>query len=331
MFWLRWIARIVTCAFLIVREVRGLVSDLSSPKPPITSKPSKKAIPQMINITPKEAKAPVQDLVQMQIDMEKMFHKNQLIPRIRKFFEESDIPFAQGAIEAKLDIDFCYSLLIQMSLHKRANISTLVGLLRRYFKKEVNSAQCCADAILKAAEADFVDYDPLSRLFIVKWDITPEVQAELDTFQFPLPMIVPPNKLEGNINCGYYTVKESALLKDNHHDGYICHQHLNKMNQIPLRINGKTALLVRNKWKNLDRMKEDESIADFKKRLKAFDKYNRSAHDVHAHLEIAGGTFYLVHSFDKRGRTYPKGYHVSYQGNGWNKAVIQFADEEVTE
>ena len=41
-------------------------------------------------------------------------------------------------------------------------------------------------------------------------------------------------------------------------------------------------------------------------------------------------TFYLPHKYDKRGRTYCQGYHVSYQGAAWNKAVIEFANEEVT-
>ena len=39
-------------------------------------------------------------------------------------------------------------------------------------------------------------------------------------------------------------------------------------------------------------------------------------------------TFYLTHAYDKRGRTYAQGYHVSYQGNDWNKACVQFGRAE---
>jgi DNA-directed RNA polymerase len=44
-----------------------------------------------------------------------------------------------------------------------------------------------------------------------------------------------------------------------------------------------------------------------------------------------GNRFYLTHRYDKRGRTYAQGYHVNTQGNCWNKAVIELADEEVVE
>jgi DNA-directed RNA polymerase len=44
---------------------------------------------------------------------------------------------------------------------------------------------------------------------------------------------------------------------------------------------------------------------------------------------MAGGNrFWLTHKYDKRGRTYCQGYHVSYQGNDYNKACIEFADGE---
>ena len=46
-------------------------------------------------------------------------------------------------------------------------------------------------------------------------------------------------------------------------------------------------------------------------------------------LVNAGNRFFLTHAYDKRGRTYAKGYHVNYQGNDWNKATICFAEGEI--
>jgi DNA-directed RNA polymerase len=48
-------------------------------------------------------------------------------------------------------------------------------------------------------------------------------------------------------------------------------------------------------------------------------------------LEEYGNEFYLTHRYDKRGRVYCQGYHISYQGNAWNKSVIELADKEIIE
>jgi DNA-directed RNA polymerase len=89
--------------------------------------------------------------------------------------------------------------------------------------------------------------------------------------------------------------------------------------------------MIKNEWKGLDKPKEDEDYKEYQKRVKQFEKYDRTAKDVMTHLEIADNEFYLTHKYDKRGRIYCQGYHVNYQGTPWNKAVIQFANEEIVE
>jgi DNA-directed RNA polymerase len=39
--------------------------------------------------------------------------------------------------------------------------------------------------------------------------------------------------------------------------------------------------------------------------------------------------FWLTHRVDKRGRLYAMGYHTSTQGNAFQKASIEFANEEI--
>lgn len=87
--------------------------------------------------------------------------------------------------------------------------------------------------------------------------------------------------------------------------------------------------MVKNKWKNLDKPKSGETREDFEKRRKAFLKYDKVAKDVIGLLIQEGNEFYLTHKYDKRGRVYCQGYHVTYQGAAWNKAVIEFADKEL--
>lgn len=271
------------------------------------------------------------DMKQYQIDMEKLFHKNQLIPRIKSEFTSVDDNYFKKIMDkANINHDFGFDLLVQMALHKRTTITVLVGILRRHFKSYHNGSQMTADEILKCTEADLVDWHPTLRMFIVRYDISQDVQDDLDRYQYPLPMIIEPKEIKTNEDTGYFTSRNSVILKHNHHNDDVCLDHLNKMNRIKFTINFDTADMIKNKWRNLDKPKPGEDRKEFQKRVKAFEKYDRTAKDVMNHLAVAGNEFYLTHKYDKRGRVYSQGYHVSYQGAPWNKAVIEFVNKEVT-
>jgi len=260
-----------------------------------------------------------------QIELERLFSKNQLLPRIRAEFSTcKDVDFTGYLTERHIPIGFGIDLLAQMALHKRVNLPTLIGVLRHHF----DDSQITADMILKCAEADLVDWSPVLRMLIVKFTITHDVQMELDRFQYPLPMVVRPRMIQDNHDTGYMLGKGSVILKRNHTDDDVCLDHLNRMNKVPFTINMGTALMVRNQWRNLDRAKEGETKQDFERRKKAFEKYDRTAKDVMALLMQFSDRFWFTHRYDKRGRVYCQGYHVNYQGTPWNKAVVEFADKE---
>ena len=314
---LRLILGIIMGLTSLVREVRQLLSSIK-----VDNK-----LPYFIREY-KQIEAEPLNMEQVQIDMEKLFHKNQLHPRIKAEFTSADLPFRDVMVKHGLDPQFGFDLLVQMVLHKRAGLPVLVGILRKHFKGD---NQACADALLLACQIDLVDWNPATEQFIVKYDITQDVQDDLDRYQFPLPMIVEPRELKTNSDTGYFTSRNSVILKNNHHDEDVCLDHLNHMNRIKLTLNNEVASFIENSWRNLDKPKPGEDRKDFDKRKKAFEKYDRTARDVMAHLEIAGGEFYLTHKYDKRGRVYCQGYHVNYQGNTWNKAVIEFAQAEMVE
>jgi hypothetical protein len=276
----------------------------------------------------KNAGMHIDKALEFQIDIEKLFHKNQLFPRIRgEFVDCEEFDFAAHMRKHGIEKEFGFDLLVQMVLHKRAHLPTLVGSLRKHFDGD---CQKTADELLKCLEADLVDWAPVPKQFIVKFGISADVQEDLDRYQYPLPMVFPPKKLESNRDTGYYTSRNSAILRDNHHDGDICLDHLNAVNQIKFRINLQVATKVKNSWRNLDKPKLDEDVSEYQKRVKAFEKYDRTAFDVMQHMGLASeGEFYLTHKYDKRGRTYCQGYVVNYQGTAWNKAVIEFANQEV--
>lgn len=263
-----------------------------------------------------------------QMELERLYNKNQLIPRIRSEFQNCDVfDFGKYLAECNIPEAFGFDLLTQMVLHKRANLPTLVGVLRHHF----NDSQATADMIYRAAECDLVDYNVPLQVFIMKFNISADVQEELDKFQFPLPMVVRPMPVRNNRQTGMLCSGGSIILRNNHHNDDVCLDHINRVNGIRFKINHDTAKMVKNKWRNLDKPKDGETREDFERRRRAFQKYDRVAHDVIDLLVQEGNEFYLTHKYDKRGRIYCQGYHVTYQGAPWNKAVIEFADKEVIE
>lgn len=263
-----------------------------------------------------------------QLEMETLFSKHQVLPFLRQQCIEAG--FDKDLQEVNIPVPFGLALMSQMILHKRANLETLVGLLFHYFDsdEEESAHQKCANMLRTAAEEDVVDYDDETKVFIVLHDIDDPTQMMLNQFQYPLPMIEEPEPVIHNKQTGYRSIPGSLLLKNNHHDADICLDHINRMNKIPLRLNPDIVAFVQNQWKNIDHLKPDESVQDFKKRQKAFAKYDRTSRDVLTALMAAGDRFWLTHRYDKRGRTYAQGYHVNYQGNDWNKACIEFAEGE---
>lgn len=261
-----------------------------------------------------------------QKDLETLYSKYQLIPTIKREFIEAGV--TEEITKAGLPVGFGLDLLVQLYLHKRASISTMVGILKHHFESDEKPAQACADAIWVAVEADLCDWDVMSRVLIVIWEMDEETEAMIDRFQYPLPMIEPPRIVKNNRQTGYQTIHGSLILKKNHHDDDICLDHINRVNAMPLALNMDVVAFVQNQWKNLDKPKEHETFQEYKKRKDAFEKYDETSRDVIAALMAQGNEIYLTHKYDKRGRTYAQGYHISYQGNDWCKAVVEFAHAE---
>lgn len=264
-----------------------------------------------------------------QLELERLFNKNQTLERLRKeFLECEDFDFVAYMESHDIDSDFGLDLLVQMALHKRTTLPIMVSILRHHFDGE-DASQLTADMILKAAEADLVDWHPIYRQLIVVFDTPADVQEELDRFQYPLPMVVHPKKLADNRDTGYFLSRNSVILRKNHHEEDVCLDHLNRMNHIKFSIDHDTANMIANRWKNLDKAKPNETEQDFQKRVRAFEKYDRTAKEVLYLLLTYGNEIYLTHKYDKRGRTYCQGYYVTYQGAPWNKAVLELADKEI--
>lgn len=278
--------------------------------------------------------------IQTQLNLEELFNANQTLPRIREIFRD---PTVVEHCEANdIPVDFAVDCLAQMVLHKRAKLSTLVGILRHHFQEDrdaiptTEELQSCADMLMHMAACHLLTWDNLAGQMIMILDVTQDVYDDLDRYEHPLPMVIPPQRIQTNKDKGYYSrlsSRGSVILgrATNHHDDDVCLDHLNRVNQVPMTINTETMNMVQNKWRHLDQQKDGESREKYEKRVRAFEKFDRTAKDVLAHLYVAGNRFYLTHNYDTRGRCYARGYHVNPQGNGWSKAVVEFADPELVE
>ena len=269
--------------------------------------------------------------IQNQIDLEVLYAKNQTLTRIKSEFRISDV--TEHCLQHEVSLDFALDLMAQMVLHKRAPMSVLVGILHHHFgdDAEVQDLQACADMIWKAAEVDIIDFDQLAWQFVLRHDVAAKVYEDLERYQYPLPMVIPPLEVTNNHSTGYVTIRGSMILRDNHHEDDICLDHINRANQVALVINADTARMIQNQWKNLDKIKPRESKRDFDQRVRAFEKYDLVSRDVMESLYMTGEPFWLTHKYDKRGRCYAQGYHVSTQSNSWGKAVIEFAKQELVQ
>lgn len=270
--------------------------------------------------------------MQTQLELETLYNKNQLIPRLHHYFKkelkaQSGLDLTKFMELNQIDESFGFSLLVQMALHRRTTLPTMIGILRHHMK----TAQEVADAILKCCELDLVHWHPAFSQLVVEPTLTipANVQRELDLYQFPLPMVIEPKKVKSNRDTGYVLNGGSIILKKNHHEQDVVLDHINRMNAVKFTINTDTAQMIKNTWRNLDKPKDGESKEDFEKRKRAFEKYDRTCHEVHAKLAEHGNEFYLTHKYDKRGRVYCQGYHCNYQGASWNKAVIELAEPEL--
>lgn len=250
--------------------------------------------------------------------LEHMFNKHQILPLYKSYFSKKGV-----------ENEFALSLLAQIAIHRQANVVTMLGVLKHLNQGDV---QITANLLEQAMNEGLINFDGERDMFSVRFDVDEKTKEIGRKYKYLPPMIVPPKILRSNTDNGHLTIdSKSLLLKDNHHDGDICLDSLNRFNQIPLKINVDVVRNIRNTWKNLDKQKDDEDLNDYLDRVKAFERYERDSYWILALMVEMGNQFWLDNAVDKRGRTYSQGYHINIQGNDWNKAVLEFHEEEIIE
>ncbi len=257
-----------------------------------------------------------------QIDLETIYSKYQLMPVLREQFSEALEEHEIGTDWGKFVVD----MLAQIYLHRQADPVTMVGVL----SPKHGEPQEVADKLLIAAEKDLIDYDVERQRFSVVFDITDDIVALLDRYQYPLPMVTVPRLVQKNNDTGYETIRNSVVLNGSKYfdDKDMCLDHLNRANSVALTLDFDVIKSPEGRF-ILPKRKTGEDFEEHRKRMRQANIFYDTSIRVMEELAEQSDELWLTHRFDRRGRCYASGYHVNTQGTDYNKAVTQLAKKEL--
>lgn len=253
-------------------------------------------------------------MIETQSNLEELYSKHQLLPVLREQFEElSEDPFTIDVI-------------VQIYLHKQADLPTMVGL----FSPKWGTPQEVADLLVECVEGDMLDFDMDTGRFSLIYGISEDVEQMLARYQFPLPMVVPPKKVTNNhMGSGYLNQKGKIILNGSdvfdHED--VCLDHINRANSVGLTLN-LDVVASEEGYMIPPVRKSGEHFEDFRKRKKQMENFYEHSLEVMQGVAALGNEIWLTHKYDRRGRSYCVGYHVNAQGTDYNKAVLDLANKE---
>jgi len=205
---------------------------------------------------------------------------------------------------------------------------------------EIMAVLCNTDAfdINKASQGS-------SLMIVSRLELPDELLEFIAHSEYLPPMVCAPKLVRSNFESGYLTLNDSLILgSGNHHDGDICLDVINLVNQIPLSLDLEFLCQVEETPKHItvdsikaDALKKGQIISDaiakerMQKALDNWDKFKAQSYAFYSLIQQQGNRFHQLNKVDKRGRLYAQGYHISTQGAAFKKAMIELADEELVE
>ncbi len=255
------------------------------------------------------------DLKETQKQLENTYNNNILMKKV--FMEILGDEDLQALItNTGVNKDIANKALAFITIYKRLSISTMVAMLFKPTGKYTLDEICHQVELL--VQTHLVHFDPDKRQIIVRFELDPQVQADLACFQYPLPIVCEPKILRHNMSSAYFMKrKESVLLNGHKTKDDVDLDHLNLMNQIEFSINETVLSKVKNVWNS----SKDETM----RQIDRFNRYCKITYDL---MLKFGNKFRFSHRYCYRGRTYCEGYYLNYQGNDYCKSLLEFANKE---
>ncbi len=198
---------------------------------------------------------------------------------------------------------------------------------RLQFSDKPEAIATMAEMLAVLCETDMFDIIKESRqaslMIESRIPLSQELLQFIDNTTFQLPMVCSPEYVDHNRKSGYLSYNDSLILgSGNHHEGDLCLDVINLQNNIPLKL-------------NIEFLKEQEMLPNFKivtpEQREQWEAFKHASHRIWLLIYNQGNKFYLTNKVDKRGRLYSVGYHIQTQGNQFQKAMIELADEEIVD
>lgn len=167
-----------------------------------------------------------------------------------------------------------------------------------------------------------------------------DVMANKTERCFVPPMTIRPKYLRSNRDSGYLTGHGESLILgfyENHHEGDICLDVLNTLNQTQLSLDTDFLSSVEEVYTKPEYTPEEwAELTPEEREIASMERSNWEQFKAESDLVIRlmqhhGNKFYLTHKVDKRGRIYSRGYHINSQGSSYRKAMLNLTRKEICE
>ena len=206
---------------------------------------------------------------------------------------------------------------------------------------EIVAVLCLTDAFDISKESPQASLTIVSRI-----PLSENLVGFILNTRFLPPMLCEPKELHNNRESGYLTFNDSLILgSGNHHEGNICLDVLNRMNQVKLRLDTDFLCKIEEDpnseftvekikeaaWERGEDISDHEAMERVEQQKENWKNFKQQSYEFYALIAKCGNTFHLTHKVDKRGRIYSQGYHMNTQGTAFKKAMIEFAEQEIVE
>jgi hypothetical protein len=188
-----------------------------------------------------------------------------------------------------------------------------------------SSITTIAEITAVLCETDLFDLTQANRFgswnIISNITLSLQLQEYIDNCAYLPPLVHPPKKLRHNKDTPYLTIgQDSVILNKGHHNDDVCLDVLDSKNSVALSLD----------LEFLSKVEEmPNSELDSPEKQTMWLNQKRQSYEFYRLMAGQGNKFYLHHKYDKRGRIYANGYHISTQGAPFKKACLEFAHKQV--
>lgn len=224
--------------------------------------------------------------------------------------------------------DLVFDIIVGVSYFQRPELmaSAAAQLASRlHFDDKVEAITTVSELLAVICETDcyHITKDSVQASLMIQSCITfsDELMQFIDRSRYLPPMVCVPLELKNNYDSGYLTHKDGLVLgKGNNHDGDLCLDVLNTMNQVALSLNTEFISKV-------------EEIPTFDmvtpEQIEQWDHFKTQSYATYRMMTAAGNKFFLTHKVDMRGRIYSQGYHINTEGVAHKKAMVELHHKEL--